>query len=352
MANPASRKWDARRSREALKRFWRSDNPRVALTRDILIVAGIIGFLLASVWVYSGQPFPNQAPLVVVESGSMMHGPDRAGPQLGATGWENPPFGRIGTIDPGDLVFVKKVSRLTSIETAFGGGSFEGYGAHGDVIVFRPFGSTGTPIIHRAMLLVMAVPEGCTPGVDCVYRVPEACSEGFALFMRDAQQSDQELCAGTSDAINVRLERGSMTLNLRNYPCESGCGPFFSSYITMGDNNPYPDQFVLNGPVCTEPGGSCNSSPVRLDWIVGKSRGEVPWFGLIKLALYGNERYQASNDPTGSSNWHIFAARAPWDIWLSLFMAVGLIATLPMALDFVKARLNRIQEERDRPRSD
>jgi signal peptidase len=327
-----------------VKAFWRTENPRTAVVRDIAVAGGVVLLLLFAVWGYTGQSFPTEAPLVVVESGSMMHGPYRSGIQSNPTGWSDPVFGRIGTIDPGDLVFVKDVDEASDIEVAFGGGRRDGYGAHGDVIIFKPFGTEGTPIIHRAMLYVEAQPEGCSPGTDCVYRVPAACDDGFAdhVVSLDSPSSVAALCSGTSSSISMVLERGGVGLRMTDYPCNGDCGPFYSSFLTRGDNNDANDQNAHQpGRACFQPGSGCNSSPVRLDWILGKARSEVPWFGLIKLALYGNPNYQIHTDPTHSTHWNIFRAKAPWDLWMSLFLTLGVVVATPVAIDIVRARLQK-----------
>jgi signal peptidase I len=328
--------WYLRLKRMASK-FWHAESSRGAMVRDIVVAAVGVGILLTSIWAYSGQPFPSQAPLVVVESGSMMHGPYRSGALHDQTGWGTPSFGRVGTIDPGDLVFVKRVTKTSQIETAFGFGSRDGYGGHGDVIVYNPFGRSGTPIIHRAMLLVEDTSglDGCMPGSSCVFKIPEACDPGFKDFVRRGADRVDEYCAGTDQPIELELERDGLRLRMRNYPCAgSGCSTFYTSYLTQGDNNQLSDQQAENGACYEERASFCNSAPVRIEWIVGKARGEVPWFGLIKLSLYGNARYKPETDPTLDSNWHILRATAPYDIWLSLFISLGVVAAIPVGIDF------------------
>ncbi len=326
------------------KQVWRTEDSRVAVARDVVVAAAVVGILLMSVWAYTGQAFPSQAPLVVVESGSMMHGPYRGGQIGDPTGWGNPAFGRVGTIDPGDLVLVKDVDSVDDLETAFGSGGRGGYGGHGDVIVFKPFGDAdGTPIIHRLMLLIIAEPEGCTPQVDCTYRVPEACAPEFAEYVRSIQGTIEALCAGTTQPITIHLERDGLELKMTGYPCDS-CGPFFTSFLTRGDNNNHDDQRASEGGRCD---ASCNSPPVRLEWVIGKARGEVPWFGMIKLMIYGNERYRPDTDPTRGDNWKVLAATAPWDIWLSLFIAVGVLVATPVTIDVIRNQVARRADKRD-----
>ena len=80
----------------------------------------------------------------------------------------------------------------------------------------------------------------------------------------------------------IGLSGGAHLKNLEN-----------SGYITKGDStgNPHPDQLthrdINNDPV----------QPVDPDWVVGMARGELPWFGLIKLKITQPENYD--NAPSG-----------------------------------------------------
>lgn len=367
--DPRPRPWHER-ARRGFVRFWRSEDPRVSAVRDVAVAAGFVLLLLGVIWVYTGQSFPSQAPLVVVESGSMMHGPD--GPCLGGSrgcaDFERPFFGRMGTIDPGDLVLVKEVTSLEDVETAFGGGSRDGYGAHGDVLVYRrPQPGAETPVIHRALLTILVKEEGCLPGganeSGCTYVIPETCKEGFAAFVQPKSGSSDwsAYCEGSTEPITLDLRRDGVFLSLDNYPCGPGCNhPFRSGIITKGDNNQFPDQpRTYQGEGATAAIACC---PIRAEWIVGKARGEVPWFGLIKLALYGNERYQcgeneACSDPTRERQWTFGRATAPWDIWLMLFVAIGFLIAAPIGIDYLMAAWRRGRksppaQEETKPRSE
>ena len=65
-----------------------------ALVREIFLAIGLVVLLLGSMFISTGT-FP---PMVVVESGSMMHDDE----------------GQIGVIDPGDLVLVINCLLYTS----------------------------------------------------------------------------------------------------------------------------------------------------------------------------------------------------------------------------------------------
>lgn len=331
--------------KDAARRFWHTDNSKVAVVRDVAVAGGIVLILLAAIWIYAGQPL-SQAPVVSVESGSMMHGPFLSGRTSQPTPWNSPPFGRAGTIDPGDIVFVKRVRSADAVEVAFGKGGRDGYGGHGDVIVYQPNAEPGRiRIIHRAMLYVEALlpggspaVNGCTPNVDCVYRIPAVC-DNPAIDAWNRGEDLEKYCAGSSDPIQLNLVRDGLFLRTTDSypPCDAArCPTFFSSFLTKGDNNDGVDQAQMI------------SGPVRLEWIIGKARGEIPWFGLIKLALYGNRNYQPHTDPTGGANWQLLAARAPWDIWVCLFISLAVLISIPMIIDYV-SNLRAKRRERSPP---
>lgn len=333
-----------RRLKGRFLKFWRTENPKMAVVRDIVVAAGIVGLLLAAIWIYSGQPL-NQAPVVSVESGSMMHGPFGSGARGNPTDYDNPPFGRIGTIDPGDIVFVKQVDEPSDVEVAFDAGHRGGYGGHGDVIVFMPNGEgKRTRVIHRAMLWVEASTEGCQPGVDCEYIVPAFCNNPFLdEWAGRSTHGLEKYCEGSSEPLIMRLERDGLVLEItEGFPCSNGsttCSRFYSGFITKGDNNGAPDQQRMTG----------ISGPVQIEWVIGKARGEIPWFGLIKLALYGNRSYNPATDPTAGANWKILAATAPWDIWLSLFLALGILISIPMMIDLVTRQVAKRRRKNQGP---
>lgn len=329
-------------------RFWRSPDRRVVVVRDLVVAGGLVALLLGGLWVYTGQPFPDRAPLVVVESGSMMHGP--YGPCLegdACSRFGSPAFGRVGTIDPGDLILVKRVGGLEDVETAFGSGGRSGYGGHGDVVVYQPertlSARPATPIIHRAMLLVRVEPDGCIPGGGerpCRFVVPETCDPDFGRWVRGdgANGTWRDYCAGSARPISLELERDGLFLKLIRYPCGVGGGcpnALASGLLTKGDNNDDLDQ-----------GGPVTCCPVSAESLIGEARGELPWFGLIKLSIQGNPGYGCRGglgcrDPTRDTQWTFLGATAPWDIWVSLVLAVGLIIALPVGIDYARAYWRR-----------
>jgi len=85
-------------------KFWRSEDSKVSLVRDIVVALLLVFIIISALWAYTGQWFGT--PMVAIESGSMMH-PDE-------------PYGRLGTIDPGDMVLLVKVDGRDDI-VPFGG---------------------------------------------------------------------------------------------------------------------------------------------------------------------------------------------------------------------------------------
>jgi signal peptidase len=245
------------------------------LFKDILIAILIVIIILSSLWAYTGQ-FPS-SPMVVVTSGSMMH--------------NSGSYGRIGTIDPGDLVLVKAVDNREDVKTRGESNepttAYKSYGDYGDVIIYRPMGNRNrTPVIHRAICWI-----------ECngnKYTVKE-----YGII--------------NGSAINIP------ELKLSNYR------PKHSGFITMGDNNDN---------TCDQSGNICEQ-PVKPKWIIGKARGELPWFGLIKLSLVGNPDYRPDSDPLYEKygSMKIFKAVAPSDIWACLGISIAVIIAIPVSLD-------------------
>ena len=130
--------------KKLLIRFWKSEDEKISLIRDVAVAFFVVLMILLALWTYTGQWF--NAPMVAIESGSMMH--------------LNEPFGRLGTIDAGDMVLLVKVNRKDDVltrggdfsgEKAKGEAGFQSYGDYGDVIVYRKYGRyDDDQIIHRA----------------------------------------------------------------------------------------------------------------------------------------------------------------------------------------------------------
>ena len=236
---------------------------------DLGIAVGAVVIIMSALWIYSGQPFPGSPPLVVIESGSMMH--------------DDHSFGRIGTIDPGDIVLAKAVHKRSDIAT-YGSKKYKRYGDYGDVIIYRPMGRKDqVPIIHRAICWVEYDEKNKT------YTVEEY---------------------GIENATSITIP----SLGLHNYK------PHHSGFITKGDHNPYPDQY---------PGFAICREPVKMEWIIGKAEGELPWFGALKLLLSKNEY----------GEWG--ALEVPQDSWICLTISIIALLSIPLSLDIRDYLKNR-----------
>jgi len=98
-------------------------------------------------------------------------------------------------------------------------------------------------------------------------------------------------------------------------------GPPHGGLITMGDHNVQSSGTALLGYydqlfICME--------PIKDEWLVGKARGELPWFGLVKLWA------------TGGLPQHV-----PQNSVTSLVITIVLIIGLPIVLDVSNVVLKR-----------
>jgi hypothetical protein len=116
-------------------------------------------------------------------------------------------------------------------------------------------GQPVTPVIHRAMAWVEVVDKE-----NKTYYIPEI----------------DTYFNGKIELSEIGLGGGAHIKDLEN-----------SGYITKGDStgNRHPDQmthFDITGNIV---------QPVDPDWVVGVARGELPWFGLIKLRVTQPDNY-------------------------------------------------------------
>lgn len=283
---------------------------RSSTLRDTLTLLAAFALLLTGLFAYTGT-WP---PAVIVESSSMMHLDDEV---TYGRSWLT--FGPA-TIDPGDLVLVKSVDSAEGVRTLVEGGK-ERYGSPGDVVVYFPRDQReATPIIHRAVAYV----EVTGTGDATEYRMrwdPDAPCEGGAT-------KDGAWCVYGSEGVyvpSVPIQRlGSTPSNPQPYK------PEHSGFLTKGDNP------VTNRQIDQVSG---LSPTVKLEWIEGKGRAEIPWLGLIKLSLAGrpNER----NPP---DEWtKIGSAYAPTDLWIMLGLTLFILVGVPLLYDGYKAFRHRQQ---------
>ena len=230
---------------------------------DILAAMIVLLILIAGLYTFTD----NWPPLVVVQSGSMQHSDDRS---------------YVGVIDTGDLVFVKKVMSGSDV-TPYLEGKMEGYrtyDSYGDVIIFRPNGNEDrTPIIHRAVLYVefndtdLDWDNGSLGGFDIPLTGERNLKGRYVIEGYEWPENLRER--------GLEIDFGEILQKFFTYRT-----PPHGGFITKGDGNPGVDQtsdFYSNDPPWIE--------PIREEWVIGRSVGELPWFGIIKLHFEGNRNW-------------------------------------------------------------
>ena len=233
--------------------FWRA---RDSLYFEPLVALAVIVLLLVGLFAYT----QNWPPVYVVESDSMQHGSTDV----------------LGLINTGDLVLAQKVATDSIVPYVVGlVTGYSTYGEYGDVILYHPDGAGTTPIIHRAILYLewnsttssYSAPDlgglPCGNAPNAVFATP---GTPMSCGLTDL--------TGTLDLYHV----GWMSTNVSLMLTSSGLGRH-SGFLTMGDNNPLPDQYGSSGIAL--------STLVEPGWIIGVARGMIPWFGAVKLLLEG-----------------------------------------------------------------
>ena len=265
------------------------------IAREAMLALGLVVLLLGSMWVATGS-FP---PMVVVESGSMMHEEE----------------GSLGAIDPGDLVLVMdpdRVDIVTFVEATDADDDHFGHQSHGmpgDVIIYRKNGGSDTPVIHRAMLKAVANSSG---GWD----VP-----GTTLRNVDS-------ITWTLDYQCPSYHGGTHDLEIKSWV------PSHEGYLTTGDNldsnGCKVDQRVATGDDPRSGLTDEDGNPVlavKDEWVVGVASTEIPWLGAAKLAFSGT-----SHQVTDTT-------------WRSLAMVIAGIISVPYLVELVSERRSASSEE-------
>lgn len=280
-----------------LHRFLTSESKAAHNGRSLVSFAVIILLGVTLLWGGTGQPL-GEPPVVVIESGSMMHCDGELGQSLQGDACEASSFGRIGTIDPGDLVFVRDVEAADDVKT-FADDGRNRHGLPGDVIVFTPNGNEArTPVIHRAMFTLEVHGDG-------EFSIPE-----YGLSRVSRSDISEHLDG-------LRAEHGVSGGCALNIP--GSIGPGDSGFITKGDNNNCYDQ---NGP------HGVSQFPIRADWILGKARGEVPWIGMLKLWTFD----LFDGRPGGNYQ------SAPGDLKVAMWVTIAVLLGAPYAVEMVLKR--------------
>ncbi|MFP4000315.1 MAG: S26 family signal peptidase [Thermoplasmata archaeon] len=254
-----------------------TEDDLLQLGKDVIVSLIILVIILGSLYAFAGR-WP---PMVVVESGSMMHSDDS----------------QVGVIDPADIVLVQETEK-EEITTYVEGRStgYKKYGQYGDVIIFEPDGDQRkTPIIHRAVVYLEY------DEVNSSFEIP---SLGDLEYGEEWITSQGETTRGLTDSITI-FDYGYADVDLTIDLSEL----HGSGFITMGDSE------KTNAPTYDQkgPGGD---DLVQNEWIKGRARGELPWFGIIKLTFMG----RTDDIPSNS--------------WINFGVSIGVILLLPIIAEF------------------
>lgn len=262
-------------------RFWHSENSKVSIMRDVFVAFIFVLVILMILWTYTGQWFA--APMVAIESGSMEH--------------LHPPYGRIGTIDAGDMVLLVKVNNKEDVNPFATSNEYH-YGKKGDVVVYLPDGKTNTDqIIHRAM---------CWIEVEYI--------DGEKVYTIE-----------NADPPIIR-QNASKPIYIPEFGIRQGnkgkSMPWFehSGFITKGDN---PD----SNPTCDQI-GNISRQLIKVEWITGKARGELPWIGTINL--FFNDLFAGTLFSSQGTLKHV-----PQDSFDCLIVFLEVLILIPVGLDLL-----------------
>ncbi len=271
--------------------------------RDVGIALLVVFLVFVALWAYSGV-WP---PIVVVESSSMQHDDFSSS---------------VGVIDTGDLVIVQTTNSYKEVE-AYVQGKCSGhstYGDSGDVIIYNQMGGGDKPIIHRALIWLefntTTNNSFDVPSLECDYWVNGVNWEGENGNGSGRPRIPVYEPRNMNYTLTLRLDSAyrsfNVTLNLQNLLGDIKKDDDWNDggFIAMGDNNDHPDNNLI-----------------KHDWIIGKARGELPWFGLIKLSVSGDI-------PWGKVCSVASERGCAADIsWTSLIVSLVVLIAVPIALD-------------------
>jgi signal peptidase len=236
--------------------------------KEILVALIIIGIIIVILVAYTNF-WP---PIMVIESNSMMHDEDSS----------------IGTLDVGDIVLIKSISNRNDIKTYVTGSrtGYKNYNSYGDVIFFNKNGLGSTPVIHRPIVWI----EYNSSGKNNI--------KGYE-DMGSFDVPELELYDTMVIRIpNYELRPKNLTVNLnhilKNFKSDN-IKPH-GGFITKGDNNDMIDQSSLR-----DSEGRL-VRPIKMDWVIGKAEGEIPWLGLINMYLTGGFSKTGQEPPPNSVN--------------------------------------------------
>lgn len=313
---------------EKIKKKDKEDRPLLNLLIDVGIAFLIVVMIMVSIYLYT----QNWPPVVVVESNSMQHSDD---------------VSIINVIDTGDLVFVKKTYGKNDIVSYMEGKRIghEQYSGYGDVIVYRKNGYDDiTPVIHRAIIWLE-----WNITTNNSFNIPELKHHrlGVDWNVTSGPRRWYDL-RGTVQLMNIGHEHVTLSINLgaiiTSYAAR-GLEYNHSGFVTLGDHNGASydqtnlrDQHDAQGNYLGPGNSGLPVEPIKPDWVIGKARGELPWFGAIKLYIEDED----SNDGKGADG-------VPENSWTMLYMSLILIFAIPIGIDVFLIIWERKKAKREKP---
>ena len=295
------------------------------LLRELLLATGMIFILVSGLWALTG----NMPPVVVVESSSMIHVED----------------GEVGSIDAGDLILVHSPTRKNIVtyaeatdesNTNYG---LTSHGMEGDVIVYLKNGGAQTPIIHRAILKVLAndtiSPNRTTSDLVC----PSEYT--LDVYTLDTDDGRRGTCVKTWDIPGTTIRnQEKISWDFNQYKCDltdNGAHakvlriidwePLQEGYITLGDNNHCnidQGRSVTNGTTGDglRDGNGQQVKPVLDEWVEGVAGAEIPWLGAVKLMTL------SISDESSPGTTYV-----PQSTWISLFVTILVLFMIPFIIE-------------------
>ena len=254
-------------------------DPLRSLVLEIGLAVAMIACLVGAMYVHTGS----MPPLVVVESKSMIHNE----------------AGEIGSIDAGDLILVHNqptdtiVAFAEATDVNHPAHGYRQHGLEGDVIIYSKNGEAGTPIIHRAIMRVVAE-QTVAPDRTAAEPCPENATYDDVRLAEDGLPGSCILTwsvPGTSveNVTNVTVHFNGEQAGY--YDCERPAHgnvepylvvwqwqPRHEGLLTLGDNNKCS---VDQGAGATNGSAGVHSAsgvvgPIRDDWVLGVAGGEIP----------------------------------------------------------------------------
>jgi len=215
-------------------------NIMIVIVAALVIISGSIG----SIILMSGFTSPQ----TIVESQSMQHG-------IGS---------EIGIIDTGDMIIMKSIEKTEVITYVEGYDlGYSSFGMYGNVIIYDR-GPNINPIIHRAILWLDYNGDSTwsAPSLENYPRDLWSCTNGTNIMN----------LSGTLTLNDMGHDGLMCTLNLDTLAQRAPV----SGFITMGDNNRGFDQLT-----------NISIGLISEERILSVAWLEIPWFGIIKMAMNG-----------------------------------------------------------------